>query len=184
MAAFCSTTDSAMSAAMSDNAVASSAPSASSGHVSPANKAIPDTFALPLIALDIGMKRIGVAVCDRMAFSCRGVTCLQRRDKGWPQQLQKLIHEFGSRGIVAGLPKNMDGSEGVQAADARAAVRQLAHVCTLPVLFQDERLSTWTAKERLFAQGLNERKVKAKLDQTAAAVILEDFLLAHPELTA
>jgi len=145
---------------------------------------LPDHLQLPLIALDIGMKRIGVAVCDRMAYSFRGVTCLHRRDQGWPGQLQKLIREYGSKGIVAGLPKNMDGTEGVQAADARAAVRELKKVCTLPVVFQDERLSTWTAKERLFAQGLNEKKVKAKLDQTAAAVILEDFVSTYPELKA
>jgi len=146
------------------------------------DSSIPDNLQLPLIALDIGMKRIGVAVCDRMAFSCRGLTCLHRRDQGWPKQLLKLIREYGSKGIVAGLPKNMDGSEGVQAADAREAARELATVCSLPIVFQDERLSTWAAKEHLFAQGLNEKKVKAKLDQTAAAVILEDFLSAHPEL--
>ncbi|WP_227819382.1 Holliday junction resolvase RuvX [Mariprofundus micogutta] len=145
---------------------------------------IPENFSLPLIALDIGMKRIGVAVCDRMAFSCRGVTCLHRKDQGWPQQFIKLVREYGSKGIVAGLPMNMDGSEGVQAADARAAVKELERFCKLPVLFQDERLSTWTAKERLYEQGLNEKKVKEKLDQTAAAVILEDFLFAHPELKA
>jgi len=145
-------------------------------------RSIPENLQLPLIALDIGMKRIGVAVCDRLAFSCRGVTCLHRKDQGWPKQLLKLIREYGSKGIVAGLPLNMDGSEGVQAADARAAVKELARACTLPVVFQDERLSTWTAKERLYEQGLNEKKVKEKLDQTAAAVILEDFLSAHPEL--
>jgi len=137
---------------------------------------------LPLIALDIGMKRIGIAVCDRMAISCRGVTYLHRNDQGWPKQLLKLIKEYGSKGIIAGLPFNMDGSEGVQAKDARAAVKQLQQVCTLPVEFQDERLSTWTAKERLFGQGLNEKKVKERIDQTAAAVILEDFLASHPEV--
>jgi len=137
---------------------------------------------LPLISLDIGMKRIGVAVCDRMAYSCRGVTYLHRNDQGWPKQLLKLIKEYGSKGIVAGLPMNMDGSEGVQARDARAAVKQLQQSCKLPVAFQDERLSTWTAKERLYGQGLNEKKVKEKIDQTAAAVILEDFLTSHPEL--
>ncbi len=173
-AAFCSTID----------AMAFDQDAADSLLSSQARHAAPETFALPLIALDIGMKRIGVAVCDRMAYSCRGIACLQRRDQGWPQQLQKLALEYGSRGIVAGLPKNMDGSEGVQAADARAAVRELTQSCPLPVLFQDERLSTWTAKDRLFAQGLSEKKVKAKLDQTAAAVILEDFLSAHPELKA
>ena len=177
--AFCSTTDPVTLApgAADHNTAGNTATPSDSG-------AFPDHFQLPLIALDIGMKRIGVAVCDRMAYSCRGVTCLHRRDQGWPQQLQKIIREYGSKGIVAGLPKNMDGSEGVQAADARAAVKELNKTCSLPVVFQDERLSTWTAKERLYAQGLNEKKVLARLDQTAAAVILEDFLATHPELTA
>ena len=137
---------------------------------------------LPLIALDIGMKRIGIAVCDRMKISCRGVTYLHRKDQGWPKQLLKIIKEYGSQGIVAGLPMNMDGSEGVQAKDARSAIKDLEKVCALPVVFQDERLSTWTAKERLYGQGLNEKKVKEKIDQTAAAVILEDFLASHPEV--
>jgi len=137
---------------------------------------------LPFIALDIGMKRIGIAVCDRLAYSCRGVTYLYRNDQGWPKQLLKLIKEYGSQGIVAGLPLNMDGSEGVQANDARAAVNILKKVCSLPIAFQDERLSTWTAKERLYAQGFNAKKVKEKIDQTAAAVILEDFLATHPEI--
>jgi len=137
---------------------------------------------LPLIALDVGMKRIGVAVSDRLGFSCRGITCLHRLDQGWPGQLLKLIHEYGSCGVVVGLPKNMDGTEGVQAADVRKAVADLEKVTELGIVYQDERLSTWTAKERLFAQGLNEKKVRSKLDQTAAAVILEDFLLTHPEI--
>ena len=137
---------------------------------------------LPLIALDVGMKRIGVAVSDRLGIGCRGITCLHRLDRGWPVQLTKLIHEYGSRGIVVGLPKNMDGTEGVQAADVYAAVADLKTVTELGIMYQDERLSTWTAKERLFAQGLNEKKVRAKLDQTAAAVILEDFLFTHPEI--
>jgi putative Holliday junction resolvase len=139
---------------------------------------------LPLIALDVGMKRIGVAVSDRLGFGCRGITCLQRRDQGWLGQLTKLISEYGSRGIVVGLPKNMDGTEGVQAADVRVAVADLEKVTELAIVYQDERLSTWTAKERLFAQGLSEKKVREKLDQTAAAVILEDFLSAHPEIGA
>jgi len=157
---------------------------AESPHSNSASKNSVQPLQLPLLALDIGMKRIGVAVCDRLAISCRGVTYLHRNDQGWPQQLLKLIREYGSKGIVAGLPKNMDGTEGVQARDARAAVKQLKKATALPVAFQDERLSTWTAKERLYAQGLNEKKVKEKIDQTAAAVILEDFLLAHPELKA
>ncbi len=140
-------------------------------------------ISLPLLALDIGGKRIGVAVSDRLGISCRGVTCLFRNDQGWPKQTLKIVREYGSKGIVVGLPKNMDGSEGSQAEDCRKAAKQLSEFTQLPIFFQDERLSTWTAKERLFAQGLNEKRMRAKLDQTAAAVFLEDFISAHPELT-
>jgi len=136
---------------------------------------------LPLIALDIGGKRIGVAVSDSLGMSCRGVTCLFRNDQGWPKQTLKIIREYGSKGIVIGLPKNMDGTEGSQAQDCRSAAKDLAKATDLPIFFQDERLSTWTAKEQLYAQGLNEKKVRAKLDQTAAAVFLEDFISAHLE---
>lgn len=144
---------------------------------------MPTNLSLPLLALDVGGKRIGVAVSDRMGISCRGVTCLHRNDQGWPKQVTKLLAEYGSKGVVIGLPKNMDGTEGSQAADCRKAGKELAKVTDLPIVFHDERLSTWTAKERLFAQGLNEKKVKEKLDQTAAAVFLEDFISANPALT-
>lgn len=137
---------------------------------------------LPLLSLDIGGKRIGVAVCDRLAISVRGIACLFRKDQGWPKQAMKLVEQYGCRGIVVGLPLNMDGSEGVQAEDCRRAAAELAQLSGLPMVMQDERLSSWTAKERLYAQGLNEKKVRARIDQTAAAVILEDFLSAHPEL--
>jgi len=134
------------------------------------------------LALDIGGKRIGVAVCDKLAISVRGIACLFRRDQGWPQQALKLVAQYGCKGIVVGLPLNMDGSESVQSADCRSAAEQLRSLSDLPLLMQDERLSSWTAKERLYAQGLNEKKVRERIDQTAAAVILEDFLAAHPEL--
>jgi len=130
---------------------------------------------LPLLALDIGMRRIGVAVCDALGISCRGVTCLQRNDKQWPQQVVTRATESRSCGIVIGIPHHMDGSRGRQADDCQQAADQLAKQCSLPIYFQDERLSSWEAKERLFAQGLNEKKVKQKIDQTAAAIILEAF---------
>jgi len=136
-------------------------------------------ISLPLLALDVGGKRIGVAVSDRLGISCRGVTCLFRNDQGWPKQVLKVVREYGSKGIVVGLPKNMDGTEGSQAEDCRSAAKQLSEFTNLPIFFQDERLSTWTAKERLFAQGMNEKRMRAKLDQTAAAVFLEDFIAAY-----
>lgn len=143
----------------------------------------PTQFSLPLLAFDIGKKRIGVAVSDRLGLSCRGIACLHRNDKGWTKQALKLLKEYGCKGIVVGLARNMDGSEGEQAADCRRGADELRRETDLPIRFQDERLSSWTARERLYAQGLNEKKVREKIDQTAAAVILEDFIAAHPELT-
>jgi putative pre-16S rRNA nuclease len=143
---------------------------------------LPASFSLPLLALDIGGKRIGVAVCDKLAISVRGIACLFRRDQGWTRQTMKLAADYGCKGIVIGLPLNMDGSESVQSGDCRKAAAELRELSDLPLVMQDERLSSWTAKERLYAQGLNEKKVRERIDQTAAAVILEDFLAAHPEL--
>ncbi|MDQ6950368.1 MAG: Holliday junction resolvase RuvX [Mariprofundales bacterium] len=131
---------------------------------------------LPLLALDIGGKRIGIAVCDALGISCRGITCLHRNDRQWPQQVLAQAEARGCHGIVIGLPRNMDGSEGTQAKDCRQAAKQLGSQCPLPIYFQDERLSSWEAKERLYAQGFNEKKVRLKIDQTAAAIILESFL--------
>jgi len=137
---------------------------------------------LPLLSVDIGERRVGIAVCDRLALSCHGVTCLQRTHAGWLEALRQIAVEHGCRGIVAGLPRNMDGSEGRQAADCRNMAAQIEATCGLPVLLWDERLSTWAARERLRAQGVSEGKIASRVDQTAAAIILEDFLAAHPEL--
>ena len=132
---------------MKPDSGAESSVSTSSSDKSP--ETYPENLQLPLLSLDIGMKRIGVAVCDRLGISCRGVTYMHRNDKGWPQQLLKLLREYGSKGIIAGLPTNMDGSEGAPAKHARAAVSQLARSTPLPVAAQDERVSSWTARESL-----------------------------------
>jgi putative pre-16S rRNA nuclease len=162
-AAFCSTSESGPSALAPGSGLSSASP-----------------LTLPILALDIGLKRIGVAVSDRLGISARGITCLHRGDRAWPKQALKLAAEYGCKGLLVGLARNMDGSEGLQAADCRAAAAELAAITELPLAFHDERLSSWTAKERLRAQGLSERKVAERVDQTAAAVILEDYLASLP----
>lgn len=137
------------------------------------------TLTLPLLCLDIGGQRIGVAVCGRLGRSAQGIACLNRKDKSWPVHAAKLVREHHCSGIIIGLPRNMDGSEGAQAADCRAAAKQMLAACNLPLLFWDERLSTWDAKQRLREQGLSEKKVAERVDQTAAAIILESYLASH-----
>jgi len=135
---------------------------------------------LPLLSLDIGTRRIGVAVSDSLGLACHGIKLIYRRDANWRQQILNIAAEYGCKGIVVGLARNMDGSEGVQAADCRAAASQLQEITDLTLVFSDERLSTWSAKERLRSQGLREQKIASLVDQTAAAIILEGYLAGHP----
>jgi len=142
------------------------------------------TIKLPLVSLDIGSRRIGIAVSDSLGLVCHGVKLIHRRQTGWRRQVLDIAHEYGCKGIIIGLARNMDGSEGVQAADCRAAASQLQEITDLPVEFSDERLSSWAAKERLREQGLRQEKIAGLIDQTAAAIILEGYLAEHPGLTA
>ncbi|MDQ6965199.1 MAG: Holliday junction resolvase RuvX, partial [Mariprofundales bacterium] len=95
---------------------------------------------LPLLALDVGMRRIGVATCDALGISCRGITMLNRNDRQWTREVSARAVELRSRGIVIGLPRNMDGSSGRQADDSLQAAAELAAECPLPIYYQDERL--------------------------------------------
>jgi len=133
-------------------------------------------FIPPLLCLDIGNRRIGVAVCGRLGRNAHGIACLNRKDRSWPVHAAELAGEYGCNGIIIGLPRNMDGTEGAQAADCRAAANQMRESCALPLRFWDERLSTWEAKQRLREQGISEKKIAERVDQTAAAIILESFL--------
>jgi len=142
------------------------------------------TIKLPLVSLDIGSRRIGIAVSDSLGLVCHGVKLIHRRRTDWRRQVLGIAHEYGCRGIVVGLARNMNGSEGAQAADCRTAASQLQEITDLPVEFSDERLSSWAARERLREQGLRQEKIARLVDQTAAAIILEGYLAEHPGLTA
>ncbi|RME81092.1 MAG: Holliday junction resolvase RuvX, partial [Zetaproteobacteria bacterium] len=137
-----------------------------------------DGFALPALALDIGQARIGVAVCDRGGRISRPLTVISRRDRAWPEKVAALAHAYGCRGVVVGLPVHMDGTPSEQTEDVRRAVEELKRALPLPVRFQDERLSTFVAEQRLSERGIPARAQKEIVDAEAAAVILEDFLAA------
>ncbi len=143
------------------------------------NKPLPK---LPLLSLDIGSRHIGVAVSDSLGLSCHGMARLCRQHKEWQQDVLKIARKYDCKGIVVGLAKNMDGSEGPQAADCRTVAAQLQKITDLPLFLWDERLSSWSARERLRERGLKEEKIARLIDQTAAAIILEDFIAANPGL--
>ena len=126
-----------------------------------------------LLALDLGTKTIGTAFCDAgWRFASPGKTIARGKFMADKAQLEGLIAERSIRGLVIGLPLNMDGSSGPRAQASRAFARNLA-VLGLPVLLWDERWSTASAERDMIAQDMSRAKRAEKIDSHAAAVILQ-----------
>lgn len=126
-----------------------------------------------LLALDIGTKTIGTAFCDASwSFATAGKTLPRGKFTADKAKLEALIAERSVKGIVIGLPLNMDGSEGPRAQASRAYARNLAPL-GLPVLLWDERWSTASAERHMIAQDFSRGKRAERIDSHAAAVILQ-----------
>ncbi|MGL5114620.1 MAG: Holliday junction resolvase RuvX [Beijerinckiaceae bacterium] len=130
-----------------------------------------------LLGIDLGTRTIGLAIVTIPEGMPTALHVIQRTkfmaDK---DQLLGLVAREKADGLVLGLPLNMDGTEGPRAQSTRAFARSLAPFTPLPLLFQDERLSTAEASGRLRIAGFDARHQKKLIDAAAAAVILEDAL--------
>ena len=130
-----------------------------------------------LLALDLGTKRIGVAVSDKLQFTVRPVSVIERT--GWKKVLKQiiaLIEEFDAVGLVLGLPYNFDGSESEMSAEARRLARNFSLSLNIPVFLQDERVSSYAAKSYLWKSGVSEKEARKRVNSEAAAIILSDFI--------
>jgi putative Holliday junction resolvase len=129
------------------------------------------------IGLDIGDKRIGVACGDS---EVRIATPLEVIARGSIEQdvraLAKIAREYDVAQLIAGLPRNMDGTQGIQAGAVIAYAEKIARAINLPLTFWDERLSTVEATQRAHETGARGKKSRRTLDAIAAAVILQDYL--------
>ncbi|PZM77775.1 MAG: Holliday junction resolvase RuvX [Candidatus Melainabacteria bacterium] len=130
-----------------------------------------------LLALDVGDKRIGVAVSDATGMLVTPVETVHRKNSKLDiARICKLVDEHEASAIVVGLPKNMDGTEGEQAAKVKSFAKKLTRETRLEVHFEDERLSTFTATERLVERGIDTGRNRDLVDMEAAAVILQSYL--------
>lgn len=127
-----------------------------------------------LLGLDPGTKTIGTALCDAgWRFATAGGTVVRGKFSKDAAALAALIAERDVRGVVCGLPRNMDGSEGARAQSVRALARNLLEALALPILLWDERWSTVAAERDLIGQDVSRAKRAARIDAHAAAVILQ-----------
>lgn len=136
---------------------------------------LPATCALA--GLDLGTKTIGVAVSDRLQTIASPLETIKRtKFQADAARLLAIIAHRNLGGIVLGLPRNMDGSEGPRAQSTRAFARNLERLTPLPITFWDERLST-VAAERALLEADTSRKRRAEvIDHVAAGVILQGLL--------
>jgi len=132
----------------------------------------------PVLALDYGAKRIGLAVSDAAAEFAFPLTELERRDEKRDREaLCTLAAERGVVQLVVGLPLHMDGRAGPEAAAARAFAEALGNATGLPVELLDERWTTQEARRSLRAvQPRRRKRERARVDSAAAALLLRTFL--------
>jgi putative Holliday junction resolvase len=130
-----------------------------------------------IAALDVGDARVGVAVCDELGLTTRGLGVVRRQ--GGVRDLQgiaQLLAPYAPERVVVGLPLNMDGTEGPQAAKVRRFAARLVEHTGFSVEFWDERLTTVEAESVLRETGVARHRRRGLVDQVAAAGILRSYL--------
>jgi len=126
-----------------------------------------------ILGLDLGQKRIGVAISDGLGITAQGLDTIKREDK---VSLENIIRDREVTEIVVGLPLNMDGTKGERAEDAILFADNLKKDLSIAVKMWDERLSTLYVERAMIEGDLSRRKRKTLSDKLAAQVILQSYL--------
>ena len=135
-----------------------------------------------VLGLDIGEKRIGVAVSDPTGTVATPVVVLDAKSAlGDGRDLVRLAEDYEVELVVVGLPLSMDGSEGPQAARVRSAGARVAQFLRLPIEYYDERLSSAAARRSMTEAGVSDRDKRGSVDMVAAALFLQSYLDQHAE---
>lgn len=129
-----------------------------------------------IVALDVGDRRIGIAVCDEMRIIASPHSVYTRVGFGPDvRHIKAICDQLGTKDVLCGLPRNMDGTEGFQSQKVRALAEQLENA-GLNIFYQDERLTTVTAERALIEGGMHRQERRGTVDKVAAAVILQQYL--------
>ena len=130
------------------------------------------------LAIDVGNRRIGVAVSDELGLTAQPVLTLERRSSRREdlRSLARLCRRFGVAGIVVGNPLHLSGDSNPQAAKTQAFAAELGGLTGLPIHLWDERLTSREAHQILYEAGHARQDHRRVVDQVAATLILQSFL--------
>ena len=130
-----------------------------------------------ILALDLGTRRIGLALSDGLGITAQGLDTLVRRNKRSDlAAIANIIRERHVRLILVGLPLRMSGEAGTQAEWAREFAVMLEQYCGIPVLLRDERLTSAEAERALRGSGVPQNQRKAAIDRLSATILLQSYL--------
>jgi putative holliday junction resolvase len=130
-----------------------------------------------VLALDIGEKRIGVALSDAEGILASPLKIIDVESESEAlKDIAALITEYGVQHIIAGLPRSMDGSLGPQSEKTIAFIAKLTPLIKVPLEFRDERLTTVTAQQMLSGKKRGKKGIKPRYDAAAAAILLQNYL--------
>lgn len=133
----------------------------------------------PIVALDLGEKRVGIAVSDELSISITRLSTIQRTS--WKQLLQdvdSVVRRFDAKTLVIGLPLRANGSVGNAAEKIRVEAEKFALSLRIPVYLQDEHLTSVEAEENLRRDGHPKKRISELVDSEAASIILRDFIVS------
>ncbi|MDD4343923.1 MAG: Holliday junction resolvase RuvX [Eubacteriales bacterium] len=133
-----------------------------------------------IMALDVGDKKIGVALSDPLKITSQGLETYIRKDTEEDfKYFAELIKNNNVEILVAGLPKNMNGSEGPQADKVKEFIKKLQKYTDVKVDYSDERLTTMEAEKMLISGDVSRKNRKKVIDKVAANLILQNYLQRH-----
>ena len=135
------------------------------------------SLAGPILALDLGEKRVGMAISDELLISIRRLAPVRRSN--WKQLLRDVtgtVQDCDAKALVIGLPLGRNGDHGPAAESVQQTAGKFAQSLTIPVFLQDERLTSVAAAEQLRDAGHSPSEAKNLIDSQAAAIILADFI--------
>ena len=133
-----------------------------------------------IMALDIGEKRVGIAISDPDERVASPIVVLPAAEvRSGAKSFRRVLEDWEPELLICGLPKTLSGEEGPQAEHIRAVAGEISQAAKLPVQFADERLSSAEAKRSLREKGLSEKAMRGKVDMIAASLFLQSWLDAR-----